>query len=158
MSPALQGRFFNHWTTREVSISALFQRDEEGFPRPCSAQDSALSLLGPSFNLLIGEWGPKISQAQFIIIFLQQQPQKQMKVMRFHLVRQKTRKFFFFLRQENLSTKLFSARLGLLPTLQCMFCICTNHTSLGDKLPSLSCKGPDDPRLLLTLLMQIWIV
>ena len=142
MSPALQGRFFNHWTTREVPISALFKRDEEGFPRPCSAQDSALSLLGPSFNLLIGEWGPKISQAQFFFFF-QQQQKKQMNVMRFHLVRQKS---YFMVRQENLNTKLFSAHLGLLPTLQCMFRICTNQTSLGDKLPSLSWKGPDDPR------------
>ena len=53
---------------------------------------------------------------------------------------------YFMARQENLNIKLFSAHLGLLPTLEYVLCICTNQTSLGNKLPSLSRKGHDDPR------------
>ena len=66
-----------------------------------------------------------------------------MKVTRFHLMRQNS---YFMARQENLNVKLFSARLGLLPTLEYVLCICTHQTSLGNKLPSLSCKGHDGPR------------
>lgn len=59
-------------------------------------------------------------------------------------------------RQENVNIKLLSDHLGLLPSLQCVLCICTNQISLGYNLPSQAVRSHGDP--LLTLYSQTWIV
>ena len=46
MSPALQGRFFNHWATREV-LYPSFDSDEESVPASLAIADQTGEHEGP---------------------------------------------------------------------------------------------------------------
>ena len=89
---------------------------------------------------MIGEWGTKISQAEFIIIFFKK------KIDEGNEIPPDETKFIFYGKTRKFKHKIVLCPLGLLPTLEYVLCICTNQTSLGNKLPSLSRKGHDDPR------------